>query len=162
MNGRWLIIAMILVGGWGFLELILHQMKIGDYAQSPQHFELAKGAKVFVGGGKARVTFLDAPFLKSAQLQVSCKGTDERFQLRPSKQTGEICGIRIQFIEFVPGGKVALKVSWGDDPVSAESGRGESAPTQATPPKATSPKAPDSQVEPITEPPEGATEPHDH
>ncbi len=113
MTGRWLVILVILAVGFGMLELMLRQMKIGDYAQSPQHFEISQGMTVLAGGGRAGVTFLDAPFLRSAVLHIRCKDLEKRVQLKPGSISEELCDVRVKLLNLVPGGKVAVEVTWG-------------------------------------------------
>ena len=115
MNTRWVVVVVIVVVGWGLLEVMLHQLKIGEYARSPQHFELFEGTTTLVAGGKASLSFVEAPFLRSARFWVKCKDTHEKLQLRPGQQSDVICGVRFLFERFVPGGKVAVTVTWGDD-----------------------------------------------
>ena len=113
MTGRWLVIFLILAVGWGMLELMLRQMKIGDHAKSPQRFEIPQGATVLVGGGRAGVSFLEAPFLRFAMFQIRCKDTEQRIRLKPGTVSDELCGVQVRLVDLVPGGKVAIEVTWG-------------------------------------------------
>ncbi len=142
MTGRWLVIFLILAVGWGMLELMLRQMKIGDHAQSPQHFEIPQGATVLVGGGRAGVSFLEAPFLRSAIFQIRCKDTEQVVRLKPGTVSDELCDVRVRLVELVPGGRVAIEVTWGPNP-----------PLQSEPSSQTS--------TPPTTTPNGAPETHD-
>lgn len=115
MTGRWIVIFAIVVGGWGALELMLRQMEIGEHAKSPQYFEIPKGLTVLVGGGRAGLTFVEAPFLRSAVVKVTCKDTDRAVQLRPGEVGDEVCGIRFQLKQLMAGGNAAIEVRWGND-----------------------------------------------
>ena len=115
MTGRWLALVVVVVFGWGALELMLRQMQIGEHALSPQHFELPEGLTVIVGGGRATLTFVDAPYLRSARLRVKCKDVDRGIQLRPQETSDETCGVRVHLIQIFAG-QAAVRVSWGEAP----------------------------------------------
>ena len=138
MTGRWIALVVIIVFGWGALELMLRQMKIGEHAVSPQHFELPEGTTVIVGGGKGTLTFVAAPFLKNGQFRLKCKDDDRNLTLRRDEVSEPICGVQVKLWQLM-GGRAAVEVTWGEivepgvEPGADAAAPGSPAPTATEP-----------------------------
>ena len=115
MRGKWLFALAILLGGWGALEFVLWQSKLGEYAESPQTLELSQGATALVGGGRAGVVYEGHRLRRDARILVRCKDTEQRFRLRRGHVSDVTCGVQVQLLDILPGDGVALLVRWGDD-----------------------------------------------
>ncbi|MEM1206603.1 MAG: hypothetical protein AAGN66_25435 [Acidobacteriota bacterium] len=117
MKGRYVLVLLVGLLGWGALELMQWQAGLGRFAESPQRMEIRKGVTALVAGGQAGVVFLDSPFRRRAQMKVRCKDVDQSFDLGRGDVSEEICGIRVRLLEILPGDRVAIEATWGEDGV---------------------------------------------
>ncbi|MEL7060636.1 MAG: hypothetical protein AAGN46_11465 [Acidobacteriota bacterium] len=128
MTRKWWLIAAILLGGWGALELMMYQSGLGDYARSPQRVELAKDRVALVGGGRAGLTFEERRRGDKARLGLRCDSVDETLTLSIGEPVMTGCGVEIELLA-VDLRRASLEVRWDEEAMPSEPNTEPASPT---------------------------------
>lgn len=90
----WTFLAGVFVMGVLMPMLLAYQLRLGDFAKSPQTVTLNLGGSIPVAGGRAKMWFSHIDLGPS--VEVSCKRERATIELREGEQSEEVCGIRVR------------------------------------------------------------------
>jgi hypothetical protein len=97
MNWKlWSVFLCGVVGILGLPYLVAYNLRLGDFATSPQTVELPMGGSVLIAGGRARLWFVGGD--TGSAVEIGCKNEQRAFDssLHP---TDTACGVRVRFID---------------------------------------------------------------
>lgn len=100
--------------GIGALYFLMWTMRLGDYAQSPQHFLLNRTMNRVVAGGKAGLLYEGRYQTHKAKILVRCRGTAELLRLREGEESEKVCGVYVQVVELRSETEARVQVRWDD------------------------------------------------
>ena len=106
----------LLVGlfGVGALYFLMWQMRLGDYAESPQRFLLTRTMNRIVAGGKAGLLYEGRYQTKKAKILVRCRHTAEALRIREGEESEEVCGVHVLVEDLRSETEVMVLVRWDD------------------------------------------------
>ncbi len=121
MNARtWLFILGIFAMGVGMPVLVAYNLRLGEFAKSPQTVELMLGSSILVAGGRAKIWFAQVDM--GPTIEINCRKETRMVELQHGEPTDEICGVRVELIEVFEkrlGSHTTLrgkfKVSWDEE-----------------------------------------------
>ena len=109
---KYLYAALLALAGIGLLYFMLWQMRLGDFAQSPQRVLVTRSINRLVGGGRAGLLY-DGSFRGDyAKILVRCKDTLEPIKLRQGEESELICGVYVRLEEKHGEREVIVQVRW--------------------------------------------------
>jgi hypothetical protein len=117
---RWVRIAIFPLLGlaaYGLLQYLQWQLKLGDYAQSPQRLALERHERKVVAGGRAGVELLETRYGKT-KVMLRCLEKGKAIQRELSLAKGETvegnCDIELRLLEVEgeDGVRAEFEVSW--------------------------------------------------
>lgn len=94
----WTILLSLFAIGLGGPLLVAYQLKLGEFAKSPQTVELNLGGSVFVAGGRAKIWFAEIGM--GPVVEITCKDEQAMVELSEDEPSQEVCGIRVQSSEL--------------------------------------------------------------
>lgn len=116
----WMTLIAIFGTGLGLPLLVAYQLRLGEFAKSPQNVHLNLGGSVFVAGGRARLWFAEIGM--GPTVEISCKKESAMVDLADGEASEEVCGIQVRKLELgelefkghaIP--RVELEVTWKDE-----------------------------------------------
>lgn len=117
---RWVRIAIFPLMGLAaylFLQYLQYQLKLGDYAESPEKIELHRQDRKVVAGGRAGIELLGTRYGKT-RLMLRCLEDGQSVQREVSLKEGETLeghcevAIRLTKVHGADGVRAEFEISW--------------------------------------------------
>ena len=110
---KYLYIVLIGLLGIGALFFLMWQLRLGDYAQSPQTLFLTRTMNRIAAGGKAGLLYQGRFQNDQAVILVRCLDTAEQLRLREGEESEEICGVYVRLEDLRSDTEAIVQVRWG-------------------------------------------------
>ncbi len=94
----WIICVATLGVGVGGPWFFAKQLKLGDFAKSPQTVEMMLGSSILVGGGRAKLWFAQVD--SGASVEVSCRKETSMLELREGEPSDKVCRVRVELLSI--------------------------------------------------------------
>lgn len=111
---KYLYALLVALFGVGALYFLMWQMRLGDYAESPQRLLLTRTMNRIVAGGKAGLLYEGTYQRTKARILVRCRNTAELLRLREDEESDEVCGVRVRLERLRSETEVTVVVRWDD------------------------------------------------
>lgn len=104
----------LLVGaaGVGALYFMLWQMRLGDFAESPQRLLVTQNLNRIVAGGRAGVLYEGKDTRDRGRILVRCKSTAEVLLLREGEESRQVCGVYVELERLRGVTEAVVQVRW--------------------------------------------------
>lgn len=94
----WVYLIGMLAAGVGLPMLLAYQLKLGDFAKSPQEVQLNLGGSIMVAGGKAKIWFAQVD--PAPTVEISCAKETATVELDEDEPSHEACGVQVRKLDL--------------------------------------------------------------
>ncbi|MBI5706784.1 MAG: hypothetical protein HZC36_07310 [Armatimonadetes bacterium] len=94
----WVYLIGMMAAGIGLPMLLAYQLKLGDFAKSPQEVRLNLGGSLVVAGGRAKIWFAQVD--PAPTLEISCAKETATVELDEEEPSQEVCGVQVRKLDI--------------------------------------------------------------
>lgn len=94
----WFYLFGMLAAGVGLPMLLAYQLKLGDFAKSPQEVKLSLGGSLVVAGGRAKIWFAQVD--RTPMVEISCTKESAMIELAEDEPSREVCGVQVRSLDL--------------------------------------------------------------
>lgn len=94
----WVYLIGMMAAGIGLPMLLAYQLKLGDFAKSPQEVRLNLGGSLVVAGGRAKIWFAQVDLAPT--VEISCAKETATVELDEEEPSQEVCGVQVRKLDI--------------------------------------------------------------